>query len=86
VLYGTLLPDGPTLLTSNVFGSGSDKAMTMLDVTGTVVSDGLQGVVTAHKTDQGKLNLLFWKYHDSLKTDYEMPPTTICSSPPCYFQ
>lgn len=71
VVYGEITADGrPTLRTSNVFGSGKDDAMTMLDVSGVVPMGRGLGVVTVHKTDQDRLNLVSWIY----RNDFAMRP------------
>jgi hypothetical protein len=66
ILYGYILDDGrPTLESSNLVGSGHSDAMRMLDVSGGLsLGDEGPGVVSAHKTKDDYVQLIFWKFED----------------------
>lgn len=75
IVYGYILEDGrPTIVSSNVLGSGESSAMRMLDVTGHMTDGIFHGVISAHKTknyggvlgmwSKNYLGLTFWQYRD----------------------
>jgi hypothetical protein len=64
ILYGYVMDDGrPTLLSSNLSGARESEAASMLDVSHNLRS----GVVTAEKSRDDYLQLIFWKYKDNYK-------------------
>lgn len=75
VIYGQIDEHGlPTIVSSNVIGSGEENALEMLDVTGGIRIPGYLGVVTAHKTydeailgSEHYLSLNFWKCIDDFR-------------------
>jgi len=68
VLYGYIMDDGhPTIESSNVTGSGDPSAMRMLDVSGGIAYDSGLGVVTAHKTKDDYLMLVYWHCRDDFE-------------------
>lgn len=72
VLYGYIMKDGrPTLESSNVIGSGNDDAMTMLDISKSINHGhgGNLGTLTAHKTKDNHLMLVYWTFEDIFKSN-----------------
>jgi hypothetical protein len=78
IVSGYILDDGrPSIISSNVLGSGESSAMSMLDVTGYMNDGFFHGVISAHKTkDYGGilgmgsknfLELTFWHYRNPYK-------------------
>jgi hypothetical protein len=66
VLYGRVTDDGkPTLVDWNCAGEGDGlvrKSVKMVDVAGEVRSAGQFGAVTAHKSKENDLVLIWWRY------------------------
>lgn len=75
IVYGYIMDDGrPTVVASNLTGSGEASSMMMLDVTGRVTNGSRFGVITAHKTKnyggllflgvKQYLGLTYWEFYD----------------------
>jgi len=75
IVYGHIMDDGrPTVVASNLTGSGESSAMRMLDVTGQVTNGSNNGVITAHNTKKyggilglfckRYLGLTYWEFYD----------------------
>ncbi len=68
IIYGYIMKDGrPTIECSNLAGSGNSDDAGMLDIAGPVGSGHTFGVVSAHKTADDHLQLIYWKFRDDFE-------------------